>query len=144
MPMQLVGTRSRAIRRRTSKNGANLKTGQADGQEPQLRERKSGFAEAAKRSVETCSAGRAGAHPYRRRRSGEWRPIVLRAEDQICRAHRLPYPLTAPPTVPLARYFCTKNPSRIIGTIVIVAAALLFPQSTEIEPTNFEIPTGNV
>ena len=27
-------------------------------------------AEAAKRSVETCSAGRAGAHPYRRRRSG--------------------------------------------------------------------------
>jgi|SRR5271157_2308137 len=80
----------------------------------------------------------------RRRRSGEWRPIVLRAEDQLCRAHRLPYPLTAPPTVPLARYFCTKNPSRIIGTIVIVAAALLFPQSTEIEPTNFEIPTGNV
>src|SRR5271157_1853220 len=63
MPMQLVGTRSRAIRRRTSKNGANLKTGQADGQEPQLRERKSAFAEAAKRSVETCSAGRAGAHP---------------------------------------------------------------------------------
>jgi len=66
MPMQLVGTRSRAIRRRTSKNGANLKTGQADGQEPQLRERKSGFAEAAKRSVETCSAGRAGAHPHKR------------------------------------------------------------------------------
>src|SRR5208283_4912134 len=65
MPMQLVGTRSRAIRRRTSKNGANLKTGQADGQEPQLRERKSGFAEAAKRSVETCSAGRAGARPER-------------------------------------------------------------------------------
>src|SRR5271157_3255761 len=58
-----LGTRPRAIRRRTSKNGANLKTGQADGQEPQLRERKSGFAEAAKRSVETCSAGRAEAHP---------------------------------------------------------------------------------
>jgi len=28
------------------------------------------LAEAAKRSVETCSAGRAGAHPYQRRRSG--------------------------------------------------------------------------
>ena len=25
---------------------------------------------AARRSLETCSAGRAGAHPYRRRRSG--------------------------------------------------------------------------
>jgi len=32
--------------------------------------RKSAFGEAARRSVETCSAGRAGAHPYRRRRSG--------------------------------------------------------------------------
>ena len=31
-----------------------------------------------------------------------------------------------------------------MGTIVNVAAAPLFPQSTEIEPTNFEIPTGNV
>src|SRR5271166_6807491 len=28
------------------------------------------FAEAARRSVETCSAGRAGAHPYRRQQSG--------------------------------------------------------------------------
>ena|SRR5208337_1073942 len=38
--------------------------------EPGLRLRKSAFAEAAKSSVETFSAGRAGAHPYRRRRSG--------------------------------------------------------------------------
>ena len=37
-----LGTRPRAIRRRTSKNGASVKTGEADGQEPQLRERKSG------------------------------------------------------------------------------------------------------
>jgi len=36
---------------------------------------KSAFAEAAKRSVETCSVGRAGAHPYRRRRSGSG-PII--------------------------------------------------------------------
>jgi hypothetical protein len=57
---------------------------------------------------------------------------------------RLAYPLTAPPVVPLAMYFWIKKPTIIIGTIVRVAAALLFPQSTEIEPTNFEIPTGSV
>jgi hypothetical protein len=51
------------------------------------------------------------------------------------------YPLTAPPVVPLAMYFWMKKPMTIMGTIVSVAAALLFPQSTEIEPTNFEIPT---
>ena len=51
----MVGTRSRAIRRRTSKEGAHLKTGEADGQEPQLREPKRAFAEAAKRSVERAA-----------------------------------------------------------------------------------------
>ena len=52
--------------------------------------------------------------------------------------------LIAPPVVPLAMYFWIKKPMTIIGTIVRVAAALLFPQSTETEPTNFEIPTGSV
>ena len=65
----LVGTRSRAIRRRMSKKGANSKQEKlmARASAPKEQER---VAEAAKRSVETCSAGRAGAHPYRRRRSG--------------------------------------------------------------------------
>jgi hypothetical protein len=66
MPLRLVGTRSRAIRRRTSREGANAKTGEADGKEPQLRQRKRTFGKAARRSLETCSAGRAGVHPYRR------------------------------------------------------------------------------
>ena len=69
----LVGTRSRtrsrAIRRRMSQKGANSKQEKlmARASAPKEQER---AAEAAKRSVETCSAGRAGAHPYRRRRSG--------------------------------------------------------------------------
>src|SRR5271165_5412669 len=50
-----------------SKEGANGKSGEAAGKKPQLQERKSAFAEAAKRSVAACSAGRAGAHPLRRR-----------------------------------------------------------------------------
>jgi hypothetical protein len=53
--LRLVGTRFRAIRRRTSKESANGKTGEAIGKEPQLRERKSAFAEAAKRSVEAAA-----------------------------------------------------------------------------------------
>jgi hypothetical protein len=52
--------------------------------------------------------------------------------------------LIAPPVVPLAMYFWIKKPMTIIGTMVRVAAALLLPQSTEMEPTNFEIPTGSV
>jgi hypothetical protein len=69
----LVGTRSCAIRRRMSKKGANSKQEKlmARASAPKEQER---VAEAAKRSVETCSAGRAGAHPgahpSRRRRSG--------------------------------------------------------------------------
>jgi len=43
MPLRLVGTRSRAIRRGTSREGANVKAGEADGKEPQR-----AFAEAAK------------------------------------------------------------------------------------------------
>lgn len=71
--------------------------------------------------------------------------IVLCAENHASTlANASTYPLTAPPVAPLAIYFWIKKPITIIGTMVSVAAALLFPQSTEIEPTNFEIPTGNV
>jgi hypothetical protein len=63
----MVGTRYRVIRRRASKK---VKTGEANGKEPQLRKRKSAYAEAAKRGVETRGAVQ-GAHPYlRQRRSG--------------------------------------------------------------------------
>ena len=57
-----VGTRSRAIRRRTSNKGAKVGKVLANGKELQLRKRKSAYAEAPKRSVETWCAGRAGAH----------------------------------------------------------------------------------
>src|SRR5271166_2712072 len=126
MPMQLVGTRSRAIRRRTSKNGANLKTGQADGQEPQLRERKSGFAEAAKRSVETCSAGRAGAHlpaPAERARSyhfcGARHWPNWWASDRILRAFSAwPKTLKTQDSQPLSKYLPRKvlpiSPGRLV------------------------------
>jgi hypothetical protein len=40
------------------------------GKEPQLLQRKMAFGKAVRRSLETCSGGRAGAHPYRRQRSG--------------------------------------------------------------------------
>jgi hypothetical protein len=36
------------------------------------------------------------------------------------------------------------KPTKIIGTMVIDAAALLLPQSTDIAPTNLAIPTGRV
>src|SRR5208337_2154906 len=52
MSLRLVGTRSRAIRRRTSRGGANVRTGEANRKESQVRQRKSAFAEAAERSLD--------------------------------------------------------------------------------------------
>jgi hypothetical protein len=37
--------------------------------------------------------------------------------------------------MPVTRYFCMKKPTIMIGTMVIVAAAELLPQSTEMAPT---------
>jgi len=48
--------------------GTNLKTGEADGREPQLRSRKSAFAKAAKEASRPAAPD-PGAHPYRRRPS---------------------------------------------------------------------------
>lgn len=42
---------------------------------------------------------------------------------------------TAPAVRPVTRYFCMKKPITIRGTMAMVAAILLFPQSTEIAPT---------
>ena len=43
--------------------------------------------------------------------------------------------------MPDTRYFCMKKPTKITGSIVSVAAALHFPQSTESAPTYFAMPT---
>src|SRR5258708_9110592 len=42
------------------------------------------------------------------------------------------------------RYFCTNNPNTIIGSMTIVADALLPPQSTDTAPIKPKIVTGNV
>lgn len=67
--------------------------------------------------------------PLPRRSHRKRRPKILSSVQHT------PYPLTAPAVIPLTKYFCMKNPMMIMGTMVIVAAALHFPQSTDTAPT---------
>ena len=54
------------------KKGAKVRNVEASKKEPQPRKRQRARIRAARRSVEPCRAGRAGAHPYRRRRRNSW------------------------------------------------------------------------
>ena len=102
--LKLVGTRSCAIRHRTSEKGDHLV--KLMGKSLSSDRARARFAEA-KRSVETCSAGRAGAHPYRRRRSGsvlsfygayqEVHTEVTKVTEEILR-------LSAPDLLPISPY----------------------------------------
>src|SRR5271165_4665307 len=70
MPLRLVGTRSRAIRRGTSGEGANVKAGEADGKEPQSDSATARSQRQQKEPSRHTAPDAPEAHPNRRRRSG--------------------------------------------------------------------------
>ena len=79
--VKLVGTRSCAIRHRTSEKGEHLvkmmgKSLSSDSARARSQKQQ-------KEACETCSAGRAGAHPYQRRRSRSVLSFLYRHSHRI-------------------------------------------------------------